>query len=235
MQANERYSVARAVALGVAAVGGGGAAAWVIGPPELAVATLRRPVDFEQALATLCAAGALLLSAWCVLMLVSVITAQLAVRVGRWPGHLLVACSRICRFLTPRVIRRVVHAAVGGAVAVGPLVGAGTAFAVPTPTPATPHSQVGPGERGFSGWDLDWPRSTAPSSAPAEYPADREEYVVIPGDTLWDIAAKHLGPDATPADIAAEWPRWYAANKEVVGPNPDFILPGEHLRPPTSP
>ena len=49
------------------------------------------------------------------------------------------------------------------------------------------------------------------------------------GDTLWDIAARHLGPHATDQDVAEAWPRWYALNREVVGDDPDHILPGQRL------
>lgn len=59
------------------------------------------------------------------------------------------------------------------------------------------------------------------------------EVVVKRGDTLWAIAARHLGSGATAADVAAEWPRWYAANRAVIGDDPDLILPGMILRPPT--
>lgn len=61
-----------------------------------------------------------------------------------------------------------------------------------------------------------------------------EHYVVRGGDTLWDLAARHLGPGATPAQIAAEWPRWYAANRASIGPDPDLIHPGQRLVPPMS-
>jgi nucleoid-associated protein YgaU len=32
--------------------------------------------------------------------------------------------------------------------------------------------------------------------------------------------------------VAASWPRWYAANRRVIGADPDLILPGQILRPP---
>jgi len=57
-------------------------------------------------------------------------------------------------------------------------------------------------------------------------------YIVHRGDALWDIAARHLGPSATAADIAREWPRWYEANRAVIGTNPSLIRPGELLVPP---
>lgn len=59
-----------------------------------------------------------------------------------------------------------------------------------------------------------------------------DEVVVRSGDTLWDIAARHLGPDASAADIAHEWPRWHAANRAAIGDDPDLLRPGERLLPP---
>jgi nucleoid-associated protein YgaU len=56
--------------------------------------------------------------------------------------------------------------------------------------------------------------------------------VVRRGDCLWDIAARRLGPDATDAQIAAEWPQWYATNRAVIGDRPDLLEPGQRLRPP---
>jgi hypothetical protein len=55
---------------------------------------------------------------------------------------------------------------------------------------------------------------------------------VLAGDTLWDIAARHLGPGAPDAGIALEWPRWYEANKGTIGPDPDVLRPGQVLLPP---
>lgn len=55
------------------------------------------------------------------------------------------------------------------------------------------------------------------------------EVVVQRGDSLWAIAARHLGPGATNAGIATEWPRWYAANRAVIGRDPNLLLPGQRL------
>ncbi len=52
------------------------------------------------------------------------------------------------------------------------------------------------------------------------------------GDSLWSIAARHLGPGASDAEIARAWPAWFAENRDVVGDDPDLILPGQVLRPP---
>jgi hypothetical protein len=50
---------------------------------------------------------------------------------------------------------------------------------------------------------------------------------------LWNIAARHLGPHASAAEIARAWPRWYAANRAVIGIDPGVILPGQVLYAPT--
>ncbi|MDQ0800613.1 hypothetical protein [Arthrobacter sp. SLBN-112] len=55
---------------------------------------------------------------------------------------------------------------------------------------------------------------------------------VLAGDTLWDIVATRLGPGASDVDIALEWPRWYTANREQIGGNPDVLLPGQILQAP---
>ena len=52
------------------------------------------------------------------------------------------------------------------------------------------------------------------------------------GDTLWSIAAHRLGPKATSAEIDAEWHRWFAANRKVIGADADAIEPGQLLSPP---
>jgi len=55
--------------------------------------------------------------------------------------------------------------------------------------------------------------------------------VVEPGDCLWTLAAQSLRRPA-PARVAETWPRWWRANRGVIGSNPDLIHPGERLRPP---
>jgi nucleoid-associated protein YgaU len=66
--------------------------------------------------------------------------------------------------------------------------------------------------------------------------------VVRPGDTLWGLAERALAqqaatsaaPAAVPstARIACAWPSWWSVNREVVGDDPDLLLPGTVLRPP---
>jgi nucleoid-associated protein YgaU len=56
---------------------------------------------------------------------------------------------------------------------------------------------------------------------------------VRPGDCLWLIASRRLGPHATASDVAAEWPRWYAVNQGAIGPDPALIRPGQLLQEPS--
>ncbi len=70
------------------------------------------------------------------------------------------------------------------------------------------------------------PAPAAGAAARAHTPAT---YVVRPGDSLWVIAARQLGPGASDAQIAAEWPRWYRANRAVIGSNPSLLLVGTRL------
>jgi nucleoid-associated protein YgaU len=78
------------------------------------------------------------------------------------------------------------------------------------------------------------PRSAPPPSAAAGPTNSSRDVVVRPGDSLWRISKLRLGPSATPAQTATAWPRWYAANRAVIGADPDLIRPGLVLRPPAS-
>lgn len=53
-------------------------------------------------------------------------------------------------------------------------------------------------------------------------------HVVVPGDTLWDLAGKVLDTD-DPARIARYWPLIHRANRAVIGPDPSYLRPGEVL------
>jgi len=60
--------------------------------------------------------------------------------------------------------------------------------------------------------------------------------VVEPGDSLWSISEEHIGPGATPKQIAYEVERTFDLNRERIGGNPNLIFPGQEfvLLPPTS-
>jgi nucleoid-associated protein YgaU len=55
-------------------------------------------------------------------------------------------------------------------------------------------------------------------------------YVVQPGDCLWAIAARILGPRADGRTIDAGWRRLYDTNRAAVGDNPNLIHIGLVLR-----
>ncbi len=90
------------------------------------------------------------------------------------------------------------------------------------------------------------PLALAPSRPPADQFAappggqaanganseDAKMVVVRAGDSLWTLAARQLGPFATDAEIARQWPLWFQVNRAVIGGDPALILPGQILQSP---
>lgn len=85
----------------------------------------------------------------------------------------------------------------------------GVPYPVPTPIPTPPPVQTPPPP----------PQPLAPPETPPE-----RHYTVVPGDSLWRIAAR---PEFY--NNGALWPQIYAANRDAVGPNPNLIHPGLDL------
>lgn len=76
---------------------------------------------------------------------------------------------------------------------------------------------------------------SAPPDSPAPALGATSSVVVVqPGDCLWRLAARSLGPSTTAARIAAAWPSWWSANRRVIGDDPDLLQPGTRLVPPAS-
>jgi LysM repeat protein len=142
----------------------------------------------------------------------------------------------------PRRLGRCVDAVITAGLAATVLGGAVVpASADPVrPAAATRHEPIG--------GPLDWPGLTD-SGSPAQSSATPavglvstaptrvnhgDRVTVRAGDSLWSLAATHLGSAATTAQIATAWPRWYAANRKVIGADPALIHPGQRLRPPVS-
>jgi nucleoid-associated protein YgaU len=89
----------------------------------------------------------------------------------------------------------------------------------------------------------DWPATRAGSAAtvpdwPA-YPDVTGAHVVVRGDCLWHIAAgrllDQLGRPPDNGEVAAAGQAWWSANADVIGPDPDLLLPGQVLLPPEQP
>lgn len=121
------------------------------------------------------------------------------------------------------------------ATATPPAAAASTPLAAPAP--ARPAADVAPAE--VAGTDAFPAHVAAPVpldvAPPSEAHPPGGTVVVRDGDTLWAIAARHLGADATDAQIAAAWPQWYAANAATIGADPDLVVPGQVLTVPTHP
>ena len=66
------------------------------------------------------------------------------------------------------------------------------------------------------------PQMTGADAAPQVASASGSHDVKA-GDFLWKIAAEQLGD-------SGRWPEIYALNKDVIGDNPNLILPGQKLR-----
>lgn len=53
--------------------------------------------------------------------------------------------------------------------------------------------------------------------------------VVRPGDTLWQLAAARLPATATAAHVCEQVERLHHRNRDLIGPDPDLIHPGQRL------
>jgi LysM repeat protein len=69
-----------------------------------------------------------------------------------------------------------------------------------------------------------WTNSSPPSNKqrPPKQKEQPKTYVVRKGDNLWAIAKRFYG-------VGSKWPTIYAANKKVIGKNPNLIYPGQKL------
>jgi hypothetical protein len=172
---------------------------------------------------------------WCVAAWLAI--GLLGAAAGPLPGATGRAADALARVLLPRVLYRLVAGATGVGIVLTPVV-AGAATPPPGPSrtaPAWPVDNALPAPT--------WP-STAPRTVPPESQADSHPVVtdhrmrpaavlVHPGDTLWGIAAGQAGAAQSSARLARTWPRWYAANRAVIGADPDHIVPGQVLHAPT--
>ncbi len=129
----------------------------------------------------------------------------------------------VARLVLPASLRT----AAGLALGVGLVVAAPAASAGPAASPATITVP-------------DWPggNPAQPPPAPPDWPSPSHragQHTVVPGECLWRIAEVGLlglGRDPTDAQVARAVDRWWSANRDVIGPDPDLIRPGQVLLPP---
>jgi hypothetical protein len=209
-------------------------------------------VGADAALATLAATGLCFAAIW-------LAAGLLAAAVAALPGSTGRIAARLARTLLPRVLYRLVAGTAGLGVALAPV----SALAQPTPGGPTPARgglsrpvpaptwpvDGGPiGREDTAGsavptprWPTEpgstepvrSPRAAVPEPSRPSRPADDRAVTVRAGDSLWLIAGRRLGAGVTPAEIAAAWPRWYAANRAVIGDDPALIVAGQVLHAPT--
>jgi nucleoid-associated protein YgaU len=181
-------------------------------------------------------ATAAVVGAWLVLARLVLGTActLLEVLPGAWAGRSLV--GGLGAALTPGPVR----AAVQRSVRVGLVAGAvGAAVVVPTTFSAAASAPVAAAALDDDPARTDWPLLDRPATPEPGHTAAAghevaEDYRVRPGDSLWTIAEAHLPPGSGAPSIAEAWPRWWQANRHVIGDDPGLILPGQRLRAPGS-
>lgn len=140
--------------------------------------------------------------------------------VSRAPGAVGRAGSRVRAACTPGLLARALCASVAATPVLG---GMAAASAATVPVAACGQGRV----------DLDRPAAPAcgvpaAPAAPGE-PDTLRDYVVRPGDSLWSIAARELGPAAGASAVARRWPAWWAENRATIGPDPGLVRPGQAL------
>lgn len=153
------------------------------------------------------------------------------------PGLLGAGAAWASRVVLPAGARR------GAAV----LLGVGLGIAAPVAAAATTLLPLPAAAAAPTGGVPDWPATgPAPSAtgdrlAVPDWPtppaaAEAGAHVVVRGDCLWHIAEARLLEEsgAAPEDaaVAEAVHAWWTANADVIGPDPDHLLPGQVLRPP---
>lgn len=123
------------------------------------------------------------------------------------------------------------------------LLGLGLGVAAPMATAATVLGTPAVAAVPASGVP-DWPTASVPAAPPADRVPDWPgaevpevvAHVVVRGDCLWHITSDRLlaqrGRPPTDGETAAATQAWWQANAEVIGPDPDLLLPGQVLSPP---
>jgi hypothetical protein len=245
----------------VMALAGYGGLLVVLRPHGAAVANWTHwTADPERALVDAAALTGWALAAWLFVATALAVASQGPSVFGR-------LAAGVARMVTPRAARRMLEAALGLALAVGPagaaLAGPAVASVAPvgvsfqlaldpvpapivaaaapvfpdldrpssvTSAPALPAASAAPSSLPPTSASASHPALSTPSTPPTLLaPSTASRHTVVPGDTLWDLAAAASPPGASPAVITALWQQWYASNRATIGANPSLLLPGELL------
>jgi hypothetical protein len=195
----------------------------------------------------LSAAGLLAWAVWAWGMLGLALTAATAL-----PGMTGRAASLAVHVVLPAGARRSAALALGlGLGVAGPLLGTASVLMAPPASAAVPAADL----PSVPDWPVsiasadtapvpDWPAPASPQqdgAVPDRPTGDRTagSHVVVRGDCLWHIAADRLreqqGRAPTDGEVALAVRAWWTANAAVIGPDPDLLLPGQVLRPPSPP
>lgn len=208
-------------------------------------AARRQAPDVDDLLGALATAVGLAIVVWWILSLLLATAAAILERHGR--RRAAAAAGKFC----PAFMRRLTLAALSVQLLSVPLANAAEPPAGPVWVPTaelTVSAAWGPetgADRHVPVQDQPHWRPSAPVTEPGllvappvraagGVPGTPAEVAVLAGDTLWDIAARELGPAATDVEVALHWPRWYQANRAVIGGNPDVLLPGQILTSPSA-
>jgi nucleoid-associated protein YgaU len=194
-------------------------------------------VGADRAAAAMCAAAIWVAAIW-------LAVGFLAVLGTRLPG----AGGAVARCVSTRLLPGVISRAIAGVLGLGVMLAPVAAGAASIPGPGQPTAATSTALSPAPTWPTDspTPAGTAPAPLPAPSlpssanpgvppPPAQDQPVpvtVSPGDSLWLIAARRLGPSADEAQIQASWPRWYAANRSEIGDDPGVIRPGTVLQAP---
>ena len=104
--------------------------------------------------------------------------------------------------------------------------------AVPPPTAPTAPALAEPVEAAPPEAPVQTALASDPASPPPPASTPGGRFLVVqPGDSLWAIAKRLLGPNASPAEIARKVNRLWELNRERIGTGrPDLVLVGTKLR-----
>ena len=182
-------------------------AAWLVAALGGAYDELTTPEPaFDRLLVLLCGGAAVAAVAWLWLLTTAVVLEALRGRPRATPG-------------VPGPLRRLILTACGVA-ALGGL----TAPAHAAPADAQYDRRPQTAAVVIAGLPL--PERAVGSA----HPPAPEVVEVRPGDTLWAIAHRDLGPAATDAAVTARWHEIYELNRTTIGADPDLIQPAQRLR-----